>query len=57
MVHCGSIPTAIYGRVVTLPLPFDFEFVSLYCQHLAVYETFVDMLWSSAFMYRCMLLR
>ena len=42
MVHCSSIPTAIYGRVVPLPLPFEFE--SLCCQIFAVYEPFVDML-------------
>ena len=55
MVHCGSIPTTIYGRVVPLPLPFEFLFVSLCCQNLAVYEPFVYMLWSFAFMYRCVL--
>ena len=24
MVHCGAIPTAVYGRVVPSPLPFKF---------------------------------
>ena len=52
MVHYGSIPTAIYGRVVPSPLPFEFAFPSLCCQNLAVYEPFVDVLWSFAFMYR-----
>ena len=33
MVHSGSIPTAIYGRVVPSPLPFEFAFVSLCCQN------------------------
>ena len=49
MVHWGSIPTAIYGRVVPLPLPFEFVFVSFCCQNLAVYEAFIDMLRSFAF--------
>ena len=55
MVYCGSTPTVIYGRVVPSPLPL--EFVSLCCQNLAVYEHFVDMLWSFAFMYRCVLVK
>ena len=57
MVHCGSIPTAIYGRVVPSPLHFKFVFMSLCCQNLAVYQPFVDMLWSFAFMYRCVLVK
>ena len=57
MVHCGSIPTAIYGRVVPLPLPFEFVFASLCCPNLVVYEPFVDMLWSFAFMFRCVLVK
>ena len=56
MVHCSSIPTVIYGRVVPSPLPFDFAFVCLCCQNLTVYEPFVDM-WSFVFMYRCMLVK
>ena len=52
VVHCGSIPTGIYGRV---PLPF--EFASLCYQNLAVYEPFIDMLWSFVFMYRCVLVK
>ena len=35
MVHCGSIPNALYGRVVPLPLPFKFAVTSLCCQNLA----------------------
>ena len=54
MVHCGSIPTAINGRVVPSPLPFEFALASLCSQNLAVYEPFPDMLWSFAFMFRCM---
>ena len=46
MVHCGSIPAAIYDRVVPSPLPFEFALASLCCQNLAVYEPFLDMLWS-----------
>ena len=57
MVHCGSIPIAIYGRVVPLPLPFEFVFASLCCQNLAVYEPFVDMLWSFVFIYRWVLVK
>ena len=57
VVHCGSIPTAIYGRVVLSPLPFKFAFVPVCCQNLAVYEPFIDMLWSFAFMYRCLLVK
>ena len=55
MVHCSSIPTTTYGRVVPLPLPF--EFASLCCQNLDVYELFIDMLWSFAFMYRSVLVK
>ena len=55
MVNSGSIPSAIYGRVVTSPLPF--EFASLCCQNLTVYEPFVDMSWSFAFMYRRVLVK
>ena len=40
MVHCSSIPTVIYGRVV--PSPFPFEFASFCCQNFGVYESFVD---------------
>ena len=57
MVHSGSIPTAVYGRVVPLPLPFEFALTSLCCQNLTVDEPFVDMLWGFAFMYRCMLVK
>ena len=57
MVHCGSIPTEIYGRGVPSPLPFEFAFASRCCQNLVVYEPFVDMLWGFAFMYRCMLIK
>ena len=57
MVYYDSIPTAIYGRVFPSPLPFEFAFASLCCQNLAVYEPFVDMLWSFAFMYRCVLVK
>ena len=57
IVHCVSILTVIYGRVVTSPLPFDFVFVSLCCHNLTAYEPFFDMLWSFAFMYRCMLVK
>ena len=28
MVHCGYIPTVIFGRVFPLPLPFKFVFAS-----------------------------
>ena len=52
MVHCGCIPTMIYGRVVPLPLLFEFAFASLCCQNLTVYESIVDMLLNFAFMYR-----
>ena len=57
MVHCGSITTVIYGRVVPLPLSFKFAFVYLCCQNLTVFEPFVDMLWGFAFMYRCVLVK
>ena len=57
MVHCGSIPTMINGRVVPSPLPLEFALASLCCQNLVVYESFVGMLWSFAFMYRCMLVQ
>ena len=57
MVHCSSIPTTIYGRVVPSPLPFEFVFASLCCQNLTFYEPFIDKLWSFAFMYRCVLVR
>ena len=57
MVHCNSIPTTIYGRVVPSPLLFEYVFASLCCQNLAVYEPFVDMLWSFAFMYRCTIVK
>ena len=57
MVHCGSIPTAVYGRVVPSPLPFESACASLCCQNLAVYEPFVDMLWSFASMYRYVLVK
>ena len=40
MVHCGSIPTTINGRVVPLPLRLEFVLASLCCQNLAVYEPF-----------------
>ena len=56
-VHCGSVPTAIYGSVVPSPLPFEFAFASLCCQNLTVYEPFVDMLWTFAVMYRCVLVK
>ena len=55
MVNCGSIPTAIFGRVVPLPPPF--ELVCLCCQNLAAYEPFVDMLWSFVLMYRCVFVK
>ena len=55
MVHSGSVPTAVYGRVVLSPLPFEFALTSLCCQNLTVDEPFVDMLWGFTFMYRCML--
>ena len=42
MVHCGSVFTAVYGRVVPAPLPC--KFVYLCCQNLIVYEPFIDML-------------
>ena len=57
MVDCVSIPNVIYGRVVLLPLSFDFVLVSLCCQNLAVYEPFIDKFWSFAFMYRRMLVK
>ena len=57
MVHSGSIPTAVYGRVVLWPLPFEFVLTSLCCQNLTVDEPFVDMLWGFTFMYRCMLVK
>ena len=50
MVHCSSMPTTIFGRVVPLPLPLEFALTSLYCQNLVVYEPFVDMFWSFTFM-------
>ena len=53
MVHCGSIPTTIYGRVDPLPLPLEFAFASLCCQNISVYESFVDM-WSFAFIGACL---
>ena len=57
VVHCGSIPAVIHGRVVPLPLPLKFAFVSLCCQNLTVYEPFIDMLCCFVFMYRCMLVK
>ena len=57
MVHCGSMPTTINGRVVPSPLPLKFVLASLCCQNLAVYEPFVGMLWSFVFIYRCMLVQ
>ena len=35
MVHCCSMPTTVYGRVVPLPLRFEIALVSLCCQNLA----------------------
>ena len=57
MAHCGSIPTMINFRVVPSLLPLKFVLASLCCQNLAVYEPFVDMLRSFAFMYRCSLVQ
>ena len=57
MVHCGSMPTTIYGRVVPSALPLEFALASLCCPNLAVYELFVGMLWSFVFMYRCVLVQ
>ena len=57
MVHSGSIPTTINGRVVPSPLPIEFALVSICCHNLAVYETSVNMLWNFAFMYRCVLVQ
>ena len=57
MVHCSSISTTINGRVVPSPLPLEFALASLCCHDLAVYEPFVGMLWSFAFMYRCVLVQ
>ena len=57
VVHSGSIPSTVYGRVVPSPLPFKFALTSLCCQNLTVNEPFVDMLWGFAFMYRCMLVK
>ena len=31
VIHCSSIPTAIYGRVIPSPLPFEFVFASVCC--------------------------
>ena len=56
-VLSGSIPTAVYGRVVLSPLPFEFALTSLCCQNLTVDEPFVDMLWGFTFMFRCMLVK
>ena len=57
MVHCGSVPTMINGRVVPSPLPLEFVLTSLCCQNLAVSVPFVGMLWSFAFMYRFVLVQ
>ena len=57
MVHCSSIPTTINGRVVPSPLPLEFALASLCSQNFVVYEPFVGMLWSIAFMYRCVLVQ